>query len=86
MWGAKPGLNLDFAKILMKRLIQGSIEMRESHGKGLDQLLLGRYMFPFLDGKYFQSRFQRCRWVFKSGWASSNVVAKFCPPGCNRVN
>ena len=52
MWGAKPGLNLDFAKILMKRLIQGSIEMRESHGKGLDQLLLGRYMFPFLDGMY----------------------------------
>ena len=53
MWGAKPGLNLDFANILMKRLIQGSIEMRKSHGKGLDQLLLGRYMFPFLDGKYY---------------------------------
>ena len=53
MWGAKPGLNLDFANILMKGLIQGSIEMRESHGKGLDQLLLGRYMFPFLDGMYF---------------------------------
>ena len=54
MWGAKPGLNLDFAKILMKRLIYGSIEMRESHGKGLDQLLLGRYVFPFLDGKFYQ--------------------------------
>ena len=58
MWGAKPGLNLDFANILMKGLIQGSIEMRESHGKGLDQLLLGRYIFPFLDGKYYQSRFR----------------------------
>ena len=54
MWGAKPGLNLDFANILMKRLIHGSIEMRESHGKGLDQLLLGRYIFPFLDGKFYQ--------------------------------
>ena len=52
MWGAKPALNLDFAKILMKRLLHGSIEMRKSHGKGLDQLLLGRYVFPFLDGKY----------------------------------
>ena len=59
MWGAKPGLNLDFAKILMKRLMQGSIEMRKSHGKGLDQLLLGRYIFPFLDGKYYQSRFRK---------------------------
>ena len=29
---------------------------------------------------------QRYRWVFKSGWASSNVVGKICPPGCNRVN
>ena len=58
MWGAKPGLNLDFAKILMNRLINGSIEMRKYHGKGLDQLLLGRYIFPFLDGKYYQSRFR----------------------------
>ena len=23
--------------------------------------------------------FQRCRWVFKSGWASSNVVGIICP-------
>jgi hypothetical protein len=22
---------------------------------------------------------QRCRWVFKSGWASSNVVGIICP-------
>ena len=58
MWGAKPALNLDFAKILIKRLIHGSIEMRKSHGKGLDQLLLGRYVFPFLDGKYYQSPFR----------------------------
>ena len=29
---------------------------------------------------------QRCRWVFKSGWVSSNVVGIICPPGCNRVN
>ena len=30
--------------------------------------------------------FHRCGWVFKSGWASSNVVGKTCPSGCNRVN
>ena len=29
---------------------------------------------------------QRCRWDFKSRWASSNVVGIICPPGCNRVN
>ena len=29
---------------------------------------------------------QRCRWVFKSVWASSNVVGIICPPGCNSVN
>ena len=25
---------------------------------------------------------QRYRWVFKSGWATSNVVGIICPPGC----
>ena len=29
---------------------------------------------------------QRCHWVFKSGWATSNVVGIICPPGANRVN
>ena len=29
---------------------------------------------------------QSCRWVFKSGWAGSNVVGIICPLGCNRVN
>ena len=29
---------------------------------------------------------QRCRWDFKSGWASSNVVGIICPPCCNMVN
>ena len=29
---------------------------------------------------------QRCCWVFKSGWASRNVVGIICPPGANRVN
>ena len=29
---------------------------------------------------------QRCRWFFKSGWASSNAVGIICPPGCSRVN
>ena len=23
---------------------------------------------------------QRCHWVFKSGWATSNVVGIICPP------
>ena len=29
---------------------------------------------------------QRCRWVFKSVWVSSNMVGIICPPRCNRVN
>ena len=31
------------------------------------------------------SLYQRCRWDFKFGWASGNVVGKICPPGWNRV-
>ena len=40
-------------------------------------------LFEFLR---LDSQGQRCRWVFKSGWASSNVMGIICPPGCNRVN
>ena len=42
----------------------------------------------FLTDPYLSllSTVQRCPWVFKSGWASSNVVGIICPPGCNRVN
>ena len=47
----------------------------------------------FHDQEFVKTRFeklfddqQRCRWDFKSGWASSNVVGIICPPGCNRVN
>ena len=29
---------------------------------------------------------QRCRWVFKSGWAGSDVVGIICASGCNRIN
>ena len=34
----------------------------------------GFLQFPYL--------YQRCRWDFKFGWASSNVVGIICPPSC----
>ena len=39
------------------------------------------FFMGFLSFK-FVGILQRCRWVFKSGWASSNVVGIICPPGC----
>ena len=35
---------------------------------------------------HYYSTDQRSCWVFKSVWASSNVVGIICHPGCNRVN
>ena len=40
--------------------------------------------FSYVSVKYLGV--QRCRWVFKSGWASSNVVSIICSPGCYRFN
>ena len=47
------------------------------------------YLFPFnlhLSLVSLLYTLQSCRWVFKSGWASSNVVGIIFPPVCNRVN
>ena len=43
-------------------------------------LELGNLLCKALKVRYtLMDRYQRCRWVFESGWASSNVVDIICP-------
>ena len=53
MWGAKPRKDFEFAKALMNQILEGAIKSEGFPDSILDQVILARYMFPYLDGKYF---------------------------------
>ena len=67
-----PSLNVKVEKIL-----KGSLDSIPSHPVKI-QIMGGKVCL--------RCKGRRCRWVFKSGWASSNVVGIICHPGCNRIN
>lgn len=50
MWGAKPTLNLKFARDIMLGLMQNA-DKDSNHGKDTDQVLLAKHIFPHLKGR-----------------------------------
>ena len=75
-----PGGNNLLAVTALDKSLSGSVLLESSVSSMLREQIKNMKNFDY------RNTMQRCRWVFKSGWASSNVVGIICPPGCSRVN
>ena len=53
MWGAKPNKNPQFSHFFMNNLMESSQNpaILYQHGKYTDQIILARYLYPYLNGK-----------------------------------
>ena len=53
MWGAKPNKNPQFSQFFMNRLMESSQNptILHQHRKYTDQIILARYLYPYLNGK-----------------------------------
>ena len=53
MWGSKPNKNPEFSQFFVNKLMESSQNMAifHQHGKYTDQIILARYLYPYLNGK-----------------------------------
>ena len=49
MWGAKPNLDPEFSRFVINNLIEASRNIKIE--KTTDQVLLARYLYPYINGK-----------------------------------
>ena len=53
MWGAKLNKNPEFSQFFVNKLMESSQNSAifHQHGKYTDQIILARYLYPYLNGK-----------------------------------